>query len=427
MYLIKKQYHAINNYIPNWYKLGPRYRRFINFLSTSEGWSDEKKKEYQLKRLKDIVLYCYNNVPYYKSTFDKNSINPHINSFNEFLKIPIISKKEIIDNTDDLISKQYSKKKLLVKTTGGSTGDALIFYKSSADALLESAFVDYAISKIGISNSRKYKKIIIRGNKPYNNKLYEHIGNNLVLSSYMLSNKNFDKYIKLIESFNPDMMHVYPSSILLLAKYINNSGINICMNNLKGILASSETFTMEQKQIVSDIFKVPICDLYGNTEHTVLGLEYFNNKRFEFVFQYGFVEIINNEVISTSFNDLAMPFLRYNTNDFVNKKGNEIIGIDGRAQDFMLDINNTPISIAAINMHDNTFIGLEQYQFQQHQPGFVDLFIVLSKDGAFDENNMIKKLNMKLNMKITINVKYVNNIPRTERGKHRYLIQNINK
>lgn len=423
-YFLVNKLKGMKSYIHHWYLYGKEYRNTYNFLIKSEKWTTEQKKEYQLKKLKWLVSYCYENVPYYKNLFDKHNLSSNIKSFEDYEKIPFLTKQMIVENMNEFISKEFKINELELKTTGGSTGVALRFYKSKTDSEIEMAYVDFALYKMGLSHKKTYKKAIIRGDKPHTG-ISEKIGNTMVLSSYYLKKNYFPDYIKELELFQPELLHVYPSSISLIADYILQNNISINLKNLKGILASSEVFKDEQKEKVLKVFKVPICNLYGNTEHTVFGLEFYKQKNFDFNFSYGYTEIIDDEIVSTSFNDLAMPFLRYKTDDFVKIEDSQIIGIDGRGQDFIINKNKELISIAAINMHDDTFEGLVQYQFHQEEIGKVIIKIIIRDDKQFSINKMISNLSNKFDNKVDIDVKIVDTIERTERGKFKYLIQKI--
>ena len=89
----------------------------------------EKLAKHQLRKLKQVIKYCFDNVPYYNRLFKENNIRPEdVSSLNILNKLPITSKNDVRENADDLISKQYDKSGLIRYSTSGSTGMPLPVY-----------------------------------------------------------------------------------------------------------------------------------------------------------------------------------------------------------------------------------------------------------------------------------------------------------
>src|SRR6185503_19252116 len=62
----------------------------------SQWYSYEKICGLQWHRLKDLLIHAYNNVPYYYRVFNEANIKPdRIQTFEDFKKIPILTKEVI--------------------------------------------------------------------------------------------------------------------------------------------------------------------------------------------------------------------------------------------------------------------------------------------------------------------------------------------
>ena len=55
-----------------------------------ETWPREKLEELQLERLKDELVWSYENSPYYKRAWDEAGVDPHITSLKDLEKFPFI-------------------------------------------------------------------------------------------------------------------------------------------------------------------------------------------------------------------------------------------------------------------------------------------------------------------------------------------------
>ena len=261
----------ILSYLPNKILYGEEYSIFLCDLIEKEKWSNTEKKKWQLKKLNEILEYSKENVPYYAHVFKENKITLPLKKLEEISKIPVLTKEIIRDNYEALISQK--KINSYIVNTGGSTGKPLKLLKSKENYIKEQAFLDYYMKKIGLK-SFKCKKAIIRGEYPRCG-ISEKVGNNLILSSYLISRDTIKDYIFKLEDFNPEIIHVYPSSIYMIAKLIDENNLNINLPKLKVILSSSEIFYLEQKKLVDKVFRCKILDLYGNTENTVHAINLF--------------------------------------------------------------------------------------------------------------------------------------------------------
>lgn len=427
--------------IPNKYRYGKYYRDFYNKIDDFYQLSLEEKRKIQLKKLQKIVEYAYFNVPYYKELFDKNNIYYKINSFEEFEKIPYLTKDIIRNNLEKLQSKEKIKK--FKVTTGGTTGMPMEFYLDKNVCLNELAFVDYYWNKFSNKYKNTSKIATLRGNIPSNGKKFEKIGNKLIMSSFELLKENTEEYLKVLEKFNPDYLHIYPSSLSLVAEYIIQNNIKINLPSLKGIYSSSETLTDPQREIIEKAFKVKICDLYGHSERAVIAFDNIKDENYTLDLLYGYTEIIDEdnkniileshkegEIVTTSFWNKSMPFIRYKTGDNAVSSGeyDSLKKISGRKSEYFIDKNSNRV---LFTWADEPFWSCKEkvdtYQYVQNEIGKCQLKIVKSKENLLTQNDEeeIKKELKRLYPNIGFYISYVDNIKRTKRGKYKYLIQNI--
>ena len=110
---------------------GTYIMKTLKFLRESQSWDEDRIKNYQLAKIKKLVKYAYQNIPYYKNLFDRNSILPQdIKTFADFKKIPILSKDIVRRENQNLTAADVEKSKnVILGLTGGTTGLSLNIYK----------------------------------------------------------------------------------------------------------------------------------------------------------------------------------------------------------------------------------------------------------------------------------------------------------
>ena len=129
-------------YYPSQYLRGQKVWKFI-----PEVWHDERKPEEEIRRIRDekirkLVSYAYENVPYYRKAMLDSGIRPEaIGGYDDLTRLPILTKETILNNGESLL-KPNSSKRMYERKTGGSTGMILHFFKE-ADALAKNDAIMY--------------------------------------------------------------------------------------------------------------------------------------------------------------------------------------------------------------------------------------------------------------------------------------------
>lgn len=382
-----------------------------------------KKKIFKTEKPQIVdIINILRKVPYYNGK--KEYI--HSKSLTDF---PFLDKNDIIGNEELFISKDKDKKYLVKISTGGTTGKSLNFYKTVNDIIKEEAYLDYVFSYIG----KDLKIGVLRGNRPKKG-LYEYKYNTLLLSSYDLSLDNVRKYLFLINKYKINCLHVYPTSIQILIKYINLLKNEIEIPKIKGVISSSEIMSVELKQQILNTFKgVTLIDLYGQNEHVAFAFS-INMGYYTFLDSYSHVEyietnqFINNnricEIIGTNTNNLAMPLIRYRTDDFVElDKENNIVSILGRSSDFIVNMKNEVIPCIVVT-RDKTLENVITFQYYQEKVGELTFYIVVNeKFSLTDEKNILDDFNNCFNGLMHVRIVCVESIDKTSNGKQKRLIQ----
>jgi phenylacetate-CoA ligase len=264
----------------------------------------------------------------------------------------------------------------------------------------------------------------------------------LMLSSYHLTEERLPEYLAAIERFRPDLLHAYPSAALQLAEFLERAGQSWRVP-LRGLLAGSERLTLPQKRLLERVFGCRVFRWYGHSERVVLAAEGRASELFYFWPTYGFVEFGPpdadgfQEVIGTSFHNLAMPLIRYRTGDYVRladpvKDGPlefpwpAVVEIAGREQEFLVSRTGRRISLTAFNMHDAIFDGLYAVQFVQEEAGRAEFRYVPSPSFHRSRLETVEKgVRRKLGDDFEVTFLAVKETEKTGRGKHRWVVSTL--
>ncbi|MFX0198873.1 MAG: hypothetical protein ACFFCW_22360, partial [Candidatus Hodarchaeota archaeon] len=242
---IKKVYYRI----PLKCRIGNRYWQIKRFLQKSQWWYKNRIEEWQLNRLREIVKYAYGNVPGYHSLYRAAGVKPKdIETLSDIKILPFVTKEMIRDNLEEFTSKAVPKGKRIYGTTGGSTGIPFGFYHTISDEIMEKAFMHLGWERAGWDLGDSCA--ILRGAFVGSEERYWDFApdeKELLLSTYYLTEKSYDKYISKISEFRPVHLKGYPSAVTILADLILEKE-DVGRINFKAILLGSENIYEWQKR-----------------------------------------------------------------------------------------------------------------------------------------------------------------------------------
>lgn len=440
------------NILPTPYIIGKKYRETMQFLDESQWWSSQQNLEYQLKELQRICILANKQTEYYRSVFSQFGFDPtRLTSKDYFEKLPFIDRETIRDNLDKMCTVSVKSPKVDYITTGGTTGAPLCFYTTSDRSQVEYAYLNSGWSRAGFYLGLPvgvFRGKIVKKNAHGIFHEFDPVFNNNYYSSFHLTDENMDKYLRHIATLGPCYLHVYPSSIYCLARFLRRTGSS-SPANIKGIFAESEIVYQDQKEMVQELFGCRYFSSYGHTEKLVAAVECEHSSYYHVWPTYGYFELIDDkgknittpgkrgEIVGTGFINDVVPFIRYRTGDFATYVGPEcskcgrahivIKDVRGhRVQEELVAKDGSSISWTAVNMHDDTFDNVLRFQFYQDIPGVAELRVVpLPGFSKKDIERMQQNLGAKFVDRLIFNIKKVDDINLSPSGKSIFVDQNI--
>ncbi|WP_298368930.1 phenylacetate--CoA ligase family protein [uncultured Lutibacter sp.] len=292
----------------------PSLENWLTFLKTSEKWSIDELEVYQLQQLKKLVEVAYTNSNFYNQKFKEHGVSPStIEILKDIEKLPIISKKELL-NFNEEISTKGSFKKLFKANTSGSTGDSLKFKREeSADSFNRaSIFRGYSWYSVKPWERNGYFwGFNFYGVSKIKTEFLDMLQNRFRLFSY--HKKELDAFSKKLNKAT--YLHGYSSMIYNLAKYINAHHLKLD-SNLKMVKGTSEKIYESYQNEVEKAFGLKMISEYGAAETGIIAFE-CPSGAMHINMEGVLVEELDNEIVVTNLQQLAFPIIRYKLGDYV--------------------------------------------------------------------------------------------------------------
>ena len=446
--------HEIQNFLLSIYGLKKKLdfysinnQKALSILEKNETHSKNLKNKYHFLSLRKLVNHAYKTVPYYKDIFQNANIFPSdIKSIDDLNNIPILTKEHVRKKGPRLKSSKYKTFNPKNYFTGGTTGKPLSFTLDNRNLVLRSA----EKYRHWLRNGYNFgdKMVVLRGmvidynddsKKPWR---FDYFQNTLYLSSYHMNSHNLDNYIELLSEFKPDYLQAYPSTIFILARYMNEKKIKL---SIKTIFTGSETLYAHYRNEIEKAFCCKVVDHYGHGEPGTWASgqcpcgNYILSEDLS-IFQV--VDKLGNEIksgkgylVETSLHNYSMPFIRYQTGDMVeineskcqcNNKFKKVGKIIGREGD-NLYINDREVSGSMLlNQVLKKNKGIVEMQIKQIKEDTLFLSIVPSKDyDSFVERSLKEQIRKRIGPTINIDIVKVQEIPKSSSGKKKYILNQI--
>ncbi len=424
------------------------YSDYKKSISSRSNWGAEQFKDYQLKCYQELVDYARLYVPHYRRVFtDLGITSKSISCLEDIQKIPILERSIVKKNAVDFVTEAPSTQNRISLHTTGTTGSPLTVQSSKTARQKNYAFFDSYLESLGLNTDAKH--IIIGGRiiVPSNVKTppfwrYSYFQKSLLMSSYHLHEDYMDTYIDKIESFSPEYIESYPSSIYTLCKHILKKGRQL---NCKAVITSAETLFPEQREVIEKALNTTVYDQYGCAEMTLF-VGQCTQGNYHIRTDYGSLEIVDDSgvpvgagqsghVICTGFINKTMPMIRYSIGDMATlsefkscKCGLQtpiLKGIQGRIDDLLITSDGKSVGRMSPVLKG---FAVHESQYVQHRAGYVDLLIVPDKifSPERDTPRIISAVQMRLGSDCQVNVKLVDKIKRGRGGKLKAVISHIN-
>lgn len=419
--------------IPLSIRFGKKYSLHTKILKQFEESDEQFKLDYMYNKTLETLIFAEENIPYYKNIFLQNNISSKdLKSLDDLKKFPTLTKNNIKVNLESIHTNIIEKP--VAYYSGGSLSTPTKFFLPVSSRAKEKAYDFYYLSKIGYRY--RDKTILLKGrevSKPEKNIFweYEPVDNYFLLSNNYMNSDAFPLMYEKVLKFQAKFLFGYPSAVLSFIKQSQKYGYKKI--KIEGVMLSSETIYSDELQLIRDYFGVNVLCDYGHTERSVFGYR-VNQESYYFLNAYGAVRIIDEEIVTTTFDNFVMPFVNYKTGDHATGKAEyykncdiakSVENIEGRTQDYLVTKDKRLISITT--MCGGQHLPLEQInaiQYIQKDAGRVTVLVEGDKD--LDINAVNRGMQKLVREGIDFETRIVDHIEKSSRGKRIICKQALN-
>jgi phenylacetate-CoA ligase len=367
-------------------------------LDPIETASRDELAALQLERMRWSVRHAYDNVPYYRASFDERGVHPDdLHELADLAKFPFVTKSAYRDTYPFGLCAVPRERVARIHASSGTTGKPTVVAYTKRDI---DTWADVVARSIRAAGGRPGDLVhVAYGYGLFTGGLGAHYGaERLGCTVIPMSGGQTEKQVQLIVDFEPRVIMVTPSYMLALLDEMERQGLDPRASSLAIGIFGAEPWTEEMRARLERRAGIDAVDIYGLSEVIGPGVaqECVETKDGLHVWEDHFYpEIVDpetgavlpdgepGELVLTSLTKEAMPVVRYRTRDLTRllpgtaRTMRRIEKITGRSDDMLIvrGVNVFPTQIEELILRDPRLA--PQYQ------------ITLARTGSLDEMTVV--------------------------------------
>jgi phenylacetate-CoA ligase len=419
-----------------------------------EWWPVSRLQEFQLNGLRRLLHHAYEHAPFYRERFDVHGVSPDdLKTIEDIRRFPFLTKDQIRASRELMVTVPASKRSLLVPfSTGGSTGEPVRFYIDRGRIASEWAACWRARSWWGLDWGDSWfwlwgSPIELTAEDRIRarlKRLRDTLLSRKLLSAFDMTETTMAQYAELVRRTRPKYIYSYSSAAYLLAEFILKNKIDLSDSAPCVVFTTADTLYPHMRNAITQAFHCPVSIEYGSRDGGFVahecpagGLHVHADRVY--------LEIIRGdqsmppgelgEIVLTSLDATAMPFVRYRTGDVgaldpapcrCGRSLPLLKSIEGRSSDYLLARGNRLIYGGSITSILTQFDGIARFRLLQDEIDHLCLEIVKTHPNVELPLDQIQaRIQRLFRHPVSVEFRFVESLAPTGSGKYRLVISKL--
>ncbi|AJF63593.1 MULTISPECIES: phenylacetate--CoA ligase PaaK [Streptomyces] len=299
-------------------------------LDSGERLGREELAALQLERLRATLRHAYENVDFYRRSFDAAGLTPDdCRTLADLARFPFTAKSDLRDHYPFGMFAVDQSRIRRIHASSGTTGRPTVVGYTEADLDM---WADVVARSLRAAGARPGHKVhVAYGYGLFTGGLGAHYGaERLGCTVIPASGGMTARQVQLIQDFRPEIIMVTPSYMLTLLDEFERQGVDPRSTSLKVGVFGAEPWTEEMRKEIEERFAIDAVDIYGLSEvigpgvaqecvETKDGLHIWEDHFYPEIVDPFTGEVLpdgeEGELVFTSLTKEAMPVIRYRTRD----------------------------------------------------------------------------------------------------------------
>src|SRR5262249_12017474 len=255
-----------------------RHRTFeyLREMEAADSMSLAELQELRGRKLRDLMNYAAAHVPYIRMRLKEAGLDASaIRRPEDLVALRLMRKADVRQNRELLRSNIAGK--LQSFTTGGSTGEPLIFDLAKRRVASRVACRQRTSRWWGVSVGDR--ELAIWGSpveltrQDWMRGLRDHFLATRLLSAFEMNGPTMSSYLDILERGRYCQIFGYPSAIYLLSLQARKEARNLRKLGVKVVFVTGEVLFPYQRELIADTFNCPVANGYGGRDSALIAHE----------------------------------------------------------------------------------------------------------------------------------------------------------
>jgi len=382
----------------------------------------------QLERMKWSLRHAYDNVPFYRKSFDDAGVHPDdLKTLSDLAKFPFTLKQDLRDNYPFGMFAVPREQINRLHASSGTTGQPTVVGYTKRDI---DTWATIVARSLRASGTRPGDVVHVSyGYGLFTGGLGAHYGaEKLGCTVVPVSGGMTERQVKLIEDFGASTIMVTPSYMLSILDEYNRQGRDPRESSLNVGVFGAEPWTNSMREEIEQAFDMHAVDIYGLSEvmgpgvanecvETKDGLHIWEDHFYPEIINPDTGEVVEDgelgELVFTSLTKEGFPIIRYRTRDLTRllpgtaRSMRRMEKITGRTDDMIIlrgvnifptQIEEQLMTVTALSPH---------FQIELVREGRMDQMIVHveTAEGASDPDTACAELQKKIKRNVGVSTR----------------------
>jgi phenylacetate-coenzyme A ligase PaaK-like adenylate-forming protein len=422
--------------------------RFLRDMEAADRSSVEQLEALRTEKLCDLIRYAYDHVPYIQGRMLQANVKPNdIRRPSDLPLLPVMRKADARANRELMRSDIAGK--LASFTTGGSTGDPLIFELGKRRVASRVACRQRTSRWWGVSTGDR--ELAIWGSpveltrQDWLRGLRDRFLATRLLSAFEMNDSTMSQYLDILERGNVRQIFGYPSALYLLCMHAKKERRNLAHLRLQVAFVTGEVLFPYQRTTIAETLHCPVANGYGGRDSALIAHE-CPQGGMHVLADAVIVELIGSdgnavppgqpgEIVITDLYSHEAPFIRYATGDIAVWSSTAcpcgrplplLERIEGRSNDVIVAPDGRIINSLALIYAVREIEGIERFRIVQRTTTSFHVDLVRNNRFSRDSEERIRKSwNQLLRSTITVTFEYMPELPVEPSGKFRHVVSQV--
>lgn len=422
--------------------------RLLREMEEADAFSAIELAEVRRTKLCDLIGYAYAHVPYIRMRMQEAGVGPpDISGPEDLRRLPLMRKADVRRNRELLRSDIAGK--LAAFTTGGSTGEPLIFDlgKRRVASRVACRLRTSHWWGVGIGDRELaiWGSIVEVKRQDWVRRIRDFFLASRLLSAFELNESTIARYLDIMEEGGCQQIFAYPSAIYLVCLQARKEGRNLRRLGVKVVFVTGEVLYPYQRELIAETLNCPVANGYGGRDTALIAHE-CPQGGMHILSDAVILELVDaegrpvrdgepGEIVITDLYSHEAPFIRYASGDMAVMSARQcscgralplLERVEGRSNDSIVAPDGRIINSLGLIYSVREIEGIEQFRIYQKAVDTFHVQLVTNADFPSDaEQRLRQKWSSLLRSPLQIVFEYLPALACERSGKFRYIVSEL--